>query len=430
MGLLAAGLPLIAAGLTAVVAIAVGALVSPGGFVGMVALLSTAFPKAGYVLGGFPLPVMMGFLLLAALLLRWRTTPGGGRRLGARLAVVALAWLGYRLIILRLDGGSIGDALALAGWYGLPILLLLVGPSVGSLRGAEGARWATRLEGGMLVACGFSLVQQILGIEQTAVPGLTRAVGVDYSAKPLLFAGGSKIPSTYQNGNVLGVITGFFFLVAAERVLGGRGRLRDGVMMAATAVATVLSGSRTVVIGLAIGMAVLVLRSGLNHRTIAVFALGAAVLAGVLQLSPALADRLIGTNASDPALALRTAGWQNVLGTTAVGELLTGGPVWAQHRTDPGQAEGLVGAIQQVGVIGMGLMIGVVFAATRAPELRRWRLLLIPVAVSLLVDSAYLVFPTLFIPLARMFAPMTPDETPAAEHPDELADREPVLSQA
>ena len=43
-----------------------------------------------------------------------------------------------------------------------------------------------------LVACGFSVVQQLLGIEQTAVPGITRAVGVDYSAKPLLFAGAAR----------------------------------------------------------------------------------------------------------------------------------------------------------------------------------------------------------------------------------------------
>ena len=410
--------------MTAVVALAVAAMVSAGGFVGTAALLSTAFPKAGYVVGGFPLPVMMLGLLVAALLLRWRTTPPSNGRLGARLAVVALAWLAYRLIILRLDGGGIGDAAALAGWYGLPILLLLIGPAVGSVRGKEGIRWSSRLETGLLLACAFSVVQQVLGIEETAIPGLTRAVGTDYSAKPLLFAGGSKIPSTYQNGNVLGVITGFFFLIAAERVLRGQGRPRDGVILAATAVATALSGSRTVVLGLALGVAVLVLRSGLNRRTIAIFALGAAVMVGVIQLSPALADRLIGTKVSDPALAQRTAGWGNVLRTTPVGELLTGGPVWAQKRADPGQAEGLLGAIQQVGVIGMALLAGVAFAATNAPELRRWRLILIPVVLSLAVDSAYLVFPTLFLPLARMFAPIRPDLT--AEQPEQVPRKEPL----
>lgn len=418
VGLLAANLPLFAAGATALTAVAVAALASPGGFVAMGALLSTAIPKAGYVVGGFPVPVMMLVLLAAALLLRWRTDPATATRRGARLGVVALVWLAYRVIILRLDGGSLAGALALVGWYGLPILLLLIGPALGSLRGEDGARWSARLETGVMIACGFSLVQQLLGIEQTAVPGITRAVGTDYLAKPLLFAGGSKIPSTYQNGNVLGVITGFFFLIAAERVLGGRGRSRDGLIMAATGMATVLSGSRTVLIGLAIGLAILVFRSGLNHRTIAVFALGAAVLGVVLHFSPALADRLIGTKPSDPALIQRTAGWDNIIRTTSVSELLTGGPVWAQQRADPGQAEGLVGAIQQVGVVGMALVVGVFFAATRAPELRRWRLIVVPVAISLLVDSAYLVFPTLFIPLARMFAPLGSGPAPPVVTPD------------
>jgi hypothetical protein len=416
VGVLAANLPLVAAGVTLLLGTAVAAVVSPGAFIAAAAVLSTAIPKAGYVVSGFPVPVMMPVLLAAALLLRWRADPAAPRY-GSRLAVVALAWLAYRLVTHRLDGGTVGDALALAGWYGLPIVLLLVGPPLGALRGRDGAGWRSRLETGLLLACGFSLVQQVLWLEQTAVPGVTRAVGTDYATKPLLFPGGTKIPSTYQNGNVLGVITGFFFLVAAERVLGGRGRPRDGLIMAATAVATVLSGSRTVIIGLAIGLAVLVFRSGLNRRTIAVFVLGAAVLVTVLQLSPALADRLIGTTGSDPALAQRTAGWSNVLRTTPVGELLAGGPVWAQQRADPGQAEGLVGAVQQVGVIGMALFVGVFLAATSAPELRRWRLVLIPVAVSFVVDSAYLVFPTMFLPVARMFAPLRPEPEAPAEEP-------------
>ena len=426
VGLLAANLPLVAAALTALVAVAAAAIASPVAFVAMAALFSTAVPKAGYVVGGFPLPVMMPALFLAALLLRWRTTATPFARLGARLAVIALAWLAYRLLILRLDGGNVGDALALAGWYGLPILLLLLGPALGSLRGRDGARWVSRLETGILFACGFSVVQQLLGLEQTAIPGITRAVGVDYSAKPLLFAGGTKIPSTYQNGNVLGVVTGFFFLVAAERVLGGRGRTRDGLIMAATAVATVLSGSRTVVFGLAIGMAVLVLRLGLSRRTIAVFAMGGCVLVGVLALSPALADRLIGTTPSDPALTQRTTGWQSVLRVTPVSELVTGGPVWAQHRADPGQAEGLVGAIQQVGLVGVALLVGVFFAATSSPELRRWRLILIPVVVSLVVDSAYLVFPTLFLPVVRMFSPLRPDQAEPDVAPDAADTASPV----
>jgi hypothetical protein len=416
IGLIAAAAPLVAAGVVGAIAVLAAAVASPVSVILASALLTTAIPKAGFLVNGLPLPLMMFVLLMAAVMLRGYSAPEETR--GRRLALAALAWLGIRLVVTRLDGGSAADVLALAGWYGLPLLLLLVGPGLGAVGDDLGRRWVRRLETGMLIACGFSVVQQLAGIVATTVPGVTRAVGADYSAKPLVFEGGTKIPSTYQNGNVLGVITAFFFLVAADRVLAGRGSRRDGLIMAGTAVATVLSGSRTVVIGLAVGVIALLLRSGLNRRTIAVCVLVAAALVGVLQWSPALSDRLLGTRTSDPALEVRTVVWGDILRTTPVAELLVGGPVWAQDRPEPGLAEGALGAIQQVGILGMALFAAVIMAATNAPGLRRWRLLLIPVAVSFAVDSAYLVFPTLFIPLARMFAPLHP-ETPSS--PDEPA---------
>jgi hypothetical protein len=423
IGLLAAATPQVAGGLVAAVAVLTVAVASPLAFILTSALLTTAIPKAGFLVNGLPLPLMMFVLLLAALMLRAYAAPSGTH--GRRLAVAALAWLGFRLVATHLDGGSAADVLALAGWFGLPLLMLVVGPDLGAVRGDEGRRWVRRLETGVLVACGFSLVQQVWGIGTTTIPGVTRAVGADYSAKPLEFEGGSKIPSTYQNGNVLGVITAFFFLVAAERVLGGRGTRRDGLIMALTAVASVLSGSRTVVIGLALGLVVLIFRSGLNRRTIAVCMLVAAALVTVLQLSPALSARLAGTRASDPSLAVRTVVWEDILQNTSISELLVGGPVWAQHRLEPGLAEGVVGAVQQVGVVGMALFVGVLLSATNAPSVRRWRLLLIPVAVSFAVDSAYLVFPTMFIPLARMFAPLNPASITPSDEPADASSAEP-----
>ncbi|MCA1693238.1 MAG: hypothetical protein LC749_00110 [Actinobacteria bacterium] len=383
---------------------------SPLAFVMASAMLATAIPKAGFLLNGLPLPIMMFVLLFAAILLRQHGRASETERPGSRLASIGLAWLLYRLVALHLDGGSVADGLALAGWYGLPLVLLIGGPPPGALSNEYGPRWAGRLENGIVLACAFSLVQRIWGVTGTAIPGVTRAVGVDYSAKPLQFSGGSKIPSTYQNGNILGVITAFFFLIAAERILAGKARGRDRLVLIGTLVATLLSGSRTVVIGLAIGFVVLLLRSGLTRRTLVVLALAATALVGVLHLSPALSNRLIGTKASDPSLAVRAVVWKKVVHATPPIQLLVGGPVWAQHRQEPGLAEGMLGAFQQVGVVGMTIFVGVFFAATNPPHLRRWRIVLIPVGISLLVDSAYLVFPTLFIPLARMFAPLHPTD--------------------
>lgn len=406
--------PLLTLAASAIASVFIAALASSGGFIAAAAFLTAAVPKAGVVIGGLPLPTMMFVLMGTALLLRLRSPRRKNH--GHRLALLAVLWLLYRVAALHLDGGTLTNVAALAGWYGLPILLLLVGPPLGGLRRADSTVWTRWLENGILFACGFSLVQQFLGIERTAVPGITRAVGVDYSAKPLAFVGGSKIPSTYQNGNILGVVTGVFFLIATDRVLRGRGTRRDKLLMGATAVATILSGSRTAVFGLAIGLAVVMLRAGLRRQTLVIFALCAAVGAVTLQLSPALADRLLGTSASDPALELRTDGWSNILRSSSALDLVLGSSALAHPLEPPGLGEGLVGATQQVGLAGMALFVGVFVAATSPAHLRRWRLLLIPAVVSLVVDSAYLVFPTLFLPIARMYAPLDPAVTPV---PDE-----------
>ncbi|MEJ7764312.1 MAG: hypothetical protein WKF86_02345 [Acidimicrobiales bacterium] len=411
--------PLLTTAVVAVEWLAVLVIVSPEVFISGAAFFCTAVPKAGFIVAGLPLPLMMFVLLLSAAVLR--VLAGSGNNSGSRLLVLALGWLGYRLAALHLNGGTTIDLAALAGWYGLPLALLIAGPAIGSLAGRISRSWSRCLENGILFACGFSLVQQFAGIEQTVVPGVTRAVGADYASKPLAFSGGSKIPSTYQNGNILGVVTAMFFLISADRVVRGRGTRRDLLIMAGTAVSTILGGSRTALIGLALGLGLLILRSGLRRQTITIIALCVVVAGLTLHLSPALANRLTGTSAADPALAQRTVVWSMVLRSSSVRELLTGGAAWADPPDASGLGEGFIGAMQQVGLVGMGLFLGVFLVVTRPAHLRRWRLLLIPVGVSLAVDSAYLVFPTLFLPIGRMFAPIDSDYDVASEHSPPMA---------
>jgi len=413
VSLLALQTPVLTLVVAGVVSLGIAALTSPSGFVTGAAFLTSAVPKAGIVVGGLPLPVMMFVLIMSAVMLRVRTRRE--RNPGHRLALMAILWLIYRMVALYLNGGTLANVAALAGWYGLPILLLLVGPALGSLPVTIGKKWISGLENGILLASSFSLVQQFLGLERTAVPGITRAVGVDYSSKPLAFEGGSKIPSTYQNGNILGAVTAMFFLIATDHVLRGRATRRDKLLMGATAVATILSGSRTAVIGLALGLGILMVRAGLRRKTLAIVAGCVLVVGLTLQLSPALSRRLTGTSASDPAVALRTDIWSAVLNQTSVLDLLVGGSAWAHPLEPPGLAEGMIGAVQQVGIIGMTLFVVIFLTATSPLHLRRWRLYLIPIGFSLAVDSAYLVFPTLFLPIARMFGLIDRFEIPSAE---------------
>jgi hypothetical protein len=234
---------------------------------------------------------------------------------------------------------------------------------------------------------------------------VTIAWGDSYARKPIQFIGGSKIPSTYQNGNVLGVTTAIFCLLAADRIFRGSRSRRDYLLVVATAFATVMSGSRTVAAGLAMGFAILVLRSGSFRRSLqAVVVLGLMVMA-TLQLLPELSSRFSLQTASNGAFTGRVTLWSDVLRTSSLHEFVLGTGGWNAAAGNP-FTEGVVGAMQQVGLLGVGLLIAALLVNTRSRQLRRWRLLLIPLGVSFAVDSAYLVFPTLFIPIARMFAPI------------------------
>lgn len=413
IGALSSVAPVAGTAATALVATGVWAIVRPVSFVLLIGFLSAAIPKAGWVVGGFPVPVLLVGLVAAALCLRvmvgvprpkWQSVAPG-------LIALALSWLVFRLVALLADGASLTTLLAVVGWYGLPLGLFLVGPGLGTVRGKVGAFWARALDFGVLTACAFGLLQQFFGLDRTAVPGITLALGADYSAKPLQFEGGTKIPSTYQNGNVLGVTTGIFFLMSVDRILRGRAQRRDHVMASATAVATILSGSRTVLVGLVLGSSVLVLKSKLTSRTLRALGLATIVSAVVLLLVPVLAERYSVGGQAD-VTAGRTEGWSEIIRTTSLLQLSVGDSRWA----DPDQVrgEGVIGALQQVGVVGVALLVATWWSATRSAELRRWRLLLIPLFVSFAIDSAYLVFPTLFLPIARMFAPVDADPEPVA----------------
>lgn len=172
-------------------------------------------------------------------------------------------------------------------------------------------------------------------------------------------------------------------------------------------VASLLSGSRTVVLGIFVGFVLLVLKSRVTGRTVKVVAIPALVLLVVLQVAPSFSQRY-SFSASTDITAGRAQQWSALLKTTSPTELLLGSTEWTEGAAN--LAEGMFGILQQVGLVGAGLVIGLVWAATAQPHARRWRLLLIPLAVSVLIDSAYYAFPTMFLPFARMFAPPDPDE--------------------
>ncbi len=401
--------PALGVGLAAIVSVGIWMFVAPTSFLAATGFLVAAVPKAGWRINEFPFPVLMIPLFGAAFVLRSRGERSGFITDSTQTALVGIAalWLAVRLVVLRNAGIPTSAQLALVGWYALPLALLVIGPRLGSVRGFTGRLWAGALEAGVLFACGFAVMQRVFGLEETAIEGVTISLGDSYENKPLLFGeGGIKTPSTYQNGNILGVITGVFFLIAVDRMLRGTARPRDYVMATATAVASFLSGSRTVVLGVFIGFVLLVLRSRVTGRTVKAVAVPALVLVVVLQVIPTFAARYSFRPTSGDITAGRAQQWSALLESSTPTELLVGSTDWLEGGR--GLAEGVFGIVQQVGLVGVVLVGGVLWIATSGPSVRRWRLLLIPLFVSVCIDSAYYSFPTLFLPVARMFAPLDP----------------------
>lgn len=93
----------------------------------------------------------------------------------------------------------------------------------------------------------------------------------------------------------------------------------------------------------------------------------------------------------------------------------------ALRYSSVGGDQKLVGAVQQIGILALVLSVDVFLAAANDPELRRWRFALAPLAIPLVIDSPFLVFPTMFLPVARMFAPLCAETGAPREQPEDQA---------
>jgi hypothetical protein len=367
-------------------------------------------------LGSFPIPFFLFALLLAlaiVLFLDWsrsRHIPP----LTVTVASLAVVWLGVRLIMLVGSGAPPPVLLALTGWYALPAIILAFagrqpsGPGEITRRGA----WGTVLDLGMIWVGLFAFVQLIFGVNETQIPGLTIAWGDTYESKTLTVFSPTgeftKIPSTYHNGNILGVVAGFFLVTTIQRVLRSHNRKRyDILLIVLTTAMTLLAASRSVFLAVVIPVLFVLVTRGFAGRRILLFAAGIIITLAVLVAQPGLADRFSLESLFEPTGAGRTLYWEEVLGRHSVSQLLIGTSDWyrGSQILGAGLAEGVVGILQQVGVIGLVLIVTLAVAVTRPPWMREWRAPLLVLGIAAVIDSSYLVFPTLFLPFARMYAP-------------------------
>lgn len=393
-------------------------IVAPAALLATLGFLAAAIPKAGIKLGEFPVPALFFGLMAAAVGLLWLNRGHMSPMPNSVILVTttAVAWLLIRCLWLAGSGVPPVQIISVAAWYIPPILLLAAASKRWS--GAvprPRALWSLGLAVGILAASIFALVQLVGGVRETAVPGVTIAFNDSYDEKPLLIGQGgttvSKIPSTYQNGNVLGVVTGFFLVYGAVGIVGGSRRSLDWLLIVLPGAATVLSGSRTAVLGVLAGVLAIVIMKGMALRKLALLFGVVLVLLAALASQPRLLQRFSLASLVDPRAAGRTAQWVELAEEHAAWEFIAGPVGWHEASTRLGLTEGLPGAAQQVGLIGVALFVGVFVTVTSHAGLRIWRIPLVVTAVAFAIDSSYLVFPTLFLPAALMLGP-APKESP------------------
>jgi hypothetical protein len=376
-----------------------------------VAMLVSAVPKAGIKYGSFPFPLFLFILVIVAGFLY--ASSQHGRPASAPLGFL-LGWIFIRVVMITGNSAPLGSVVTVVAWATIPIVFIYLGSARPS--GPLVSAWGKGLEIGVVVASLFAMVQNVVGIPATTIPGVTIALGDSYASKNLQLFNtsgdvvASKIPGTYQNGNVLGAALAFFFVAALYRILRQGPSRRDWILFLASGAAIVLSGSRTAIIAAIVPLFWMVLS---NPRT---RLRGIAVLGGLLiafqflvpLLVPQLSSRLQISNLLSSGGAGRTALWRQGLETSSYRDLLLGSShTWFSASAAPGSglSEGWFGIVQQIGFLGVALIVAVAWRCTSQPSLRPWRLPLLALAVAATLDTSYLVFPTLFLGAARMLAP-------------------------
>ena len=200
------------------------------------AAVSFCFPKAGTATAGLPLTVSM-FLFLSALLANAKELTK--KRFPLAYAILFMIMGVSSSITVLLNLGNI-TAMNIA--Y---ILVLLASPLTYQFGLKFDLNQSKKTVSAALIFLGsFSLIQWIFGVRETAVPGLTIALGEDYAKKQIIREGIgiSKIPATYQNGTLLAP----FLIIAVAFLLEVKKKTKPAYFaIALGVVGLILSGSRS-----------------------------------------------------------------------------------------------------------------------------------------------------------------------------------------
>lgn len=218
-------------------------------FEALLAFFTFALPKAGALIKGVPLT--MALVLLA--LYSFYYLPGMIRLVCDRkvLGVPYLLLLYFIILTGCVNWGAPGFSVRMAEavLYLISPLTLFAGQRMETKKLVR-ILWITVFIVGI-----FALIQYTGGVERTKIPGLTLQWGDNYLSKPLGWGMNGqetqKIPSTYQNGNALGIMTaqllGIFLYVSA-RLKKQWQRIVNQLVILLCFIILLLCGSRTAIV--------------------------------------------------------------------------------------------------------------------------------------------------------------------------------------
>lgn len=229
--------------------------------------ITFAIPKAGIKLSGMPITLQILMFVLCIVICRKDILKVLNKN--PKFTILYIIFCIILFFTLLLNYKSI------QGFYLLVTLVLIFSPL------ALGIGYKANYEKLMRIMCialiltgTYSILQWTVGIEATKIPGITIAYGDSYENKPIGFGFNEveaiKMPSTYQNGNLVGMfyILGFACMIEWKKKGKEKYRILRIISIIMSIVGICLSGSRTAMIPFVIMIFLMILNLIIRKKII------------------------------------------------------------------------------------------------------------------------------------------------------------------
>lgn len=370
----------------------------------VLAFLTAAFPKAGIKMGGFPFPIFLFGLVLSVVIL-WMINKERRRfSIASQIIFISyISWVLSRGLWLATTGSVPRETFSFLAFSIIPAMILFFSTSI--LKPDKA--YSRSFQVGFIVAAIFGIFQWNFGLDETAIPGLTIAWGDSYEFKNNVIYDSvngdfTKIPSTYQNGNIFGVTSGFFFLVSFYRLTLRKAIFFDYAIMAIALLMVGISGSRTALLGTLLVGGFMVLRRLSLVKGLSLITVVLALFVLLFSIQPGLAERYSLANVINSGGAGRATIWATAVNEISAFEIFVGTDKFVS-------AEGWAGGVQQLGLVGITLLLAFVILRTR--HLAASPFIIAFLGICAILDSSYVLFPTWFIPAAMAATPVFLEES-------------------